>query len=358
MKWQRITSAMLLLLPSLALAAQHEHRPWAGPGEAGIGYWIVAVAVVVLLLGFAAWAVYGRHGESRDSTGRYHALGALVLVMTLFTLVLYVSVAGRAERTPATDRAWDWQPGETLTDPGGSDLVGEPYRGYQVYLANGCTYCHTLYVRPEDIPTGWAPGATESDVTQIGDAVNYPFTLLGTQRNGPDLTIVGKRISDMSYHIDHLKDPRQFKPMSVMPAYAYLSDRDLRDLAAYMVSLGNPPAALREGRVTQVAAVAPADPLVTRGEELYRKQGCVACHTTDGSRSVGPSFQDNYGHRVTLADGTTVSADEDYLRESIRDPNAKVVQGYPAAMPPFAQLSESEMDALIAYIKAQSGEGQ
>ncbi|MCL6581418.1 MAG: hypothetical protein K6U08_07375 [Firmicutes bacterium] len=90
-----------------------------------------------------------------------------MIIMTLFTLVLYIIPANQAQQIPPTARAWDWKPGETIQDPGGSNIEGEPYRGYLVYLANGCTYCHSLYLRPEDIKTGWAEGARPDEVSQM-----------------------------------------------------------------------------------------------------------------------------------------------------------------------------------------------
>jgi len=233
------------------------------------------------------WALYGRMRPRAWTTTGYHALGALVIILTLFTLVLYIIPANQAQQIPPTARAWDWKPGETVKDPAGSGLEGQPYRGYLVYLANGCTYCHTLYLRPEDIKTGWAEGATPDEVSQMGDFVHYPFTMLGTQRDGPDLTVIGRKIPDMKYHIDHLVDPRRFKPKSVMPTYRYLSERDLRDLAAFLVSLGNEPQKLRAG----VAPTPPPveDPRIAKGRELYRTIGCVACHSVDGSPNVGPT---------------------------------------------------------------------
>ncbi len=92
-------------------------------------------------------------------------------------------------------------------------------------------------------------------------------------------------------------------------------------------------------------------PLHKRGELLYQ-QLCSSCHTTDGSRLVGPSFKGLYGKMEKLKDGSTVKVDENYIRESILDPTAKIVAGYPPAMPPFqGQLSEDEIQALIAFIK-------
>lgn len=340
-------AALAWALPARALPI----RPYEHILQAPPLFWLITLVVIATFLGFAIWAVYGRHGEPTTSTGRYHALGGLVIALTLFTLMLYMPAAVYLEKVEPTERAWDWRPGETLRDPGGSDLTGEPFRGYQIYLAQGCTYCHTQYIRPQDIDTGWAPGAGVEDVSQPGDFANYPFTLLGTQRNGFDLTIVGRRIPDMRYQIDHLKAPRDFKPASIMPAYGHLSERDLRDLAAYLVSLGNPPAQLKGGEVAPVAA-AKADPQVERGRDLYRAQGCVGCHSVDGSRNVGPTLQGLYGHTVTLADGSQITADETYLHESIVEPGARVVQGYSPVMPPFPGLTNDDIDALVAFIRS------
>lgn len=89
------------------------------------------------------------------------------------------------------------------------------------------------------------------------------------------------------------------------------------------------------------------------GAELYTKRGCVACHSISGAKGVGPTFKGLFGKTETLADGTTVSVDENYLRESIYEPQAKLVQGYAPLMPSFkGMVTESEVGALIAYIKS------
>lgn len=93
-------------------------------------------------------------------------------------------------------------------------------------------------------------------------------------------------------------------------------------------------------------------PLPEYGEQLYTQQGCNACHSVDGSRMVGPTWQGLYGQENhPMADGTTVTVDENYLRESIIEPSAKIVQGYSPVMPPYSSLSERQVSALIAYIE-------
>jgi mono/diheme cytochrome c family protein len=338
-----------------------EHQAWQSAGDAPVVYWLLVLVVGGGLLVFILWALYGkmRPGRLSSSNFSYHALGGLVLFMTLFTLALYLIPANQAKTIEPTARAWDFTPGERIKNPGGSNIEGEPYRGYLIYLANGCQYCHTLYLRTEDIKTGWGEGAKPEEVSQMGDYGNYPFTMLGTQRDGPDLTVIGRKIPDMKYQIDHLVDPRKFKPKSVMPTYKYLSEQDLRDLAAYLVSLGNKPNDLRSGKIGDQPTTGES-PLIAKGKELYRSLGCVGCHTTDGSPNVGPTWQGTFGaeHEVQLPDGTftQIKHDEAYTRESVVQPGAKVVKGFSNIMPPYPNLSEEEIQAIIEYIQSLKGE--
>jgi cytochrome c oxidase subunit 2 len=93
--------------------------------------------------------------------------------------------------------------------------------------------------------------------------------------------------------------------------------------------------------------------LAKKGEAQFTTRSCVACHSVDGSPKVGPSLKGIWGHEVELADGKKVTVDENYIRESLDVPNAKVVKGFAPAMPPFkGQLAEADYAALIAYIKA------
>ncbi|MFO0585398.1 MAG: cytochrome c oxidase subunit II [Anaeromyxobacter sp.] len=91
--------------------------------------------------------------------------------------------------------------------------------------------------------------------------------------------------------------------------------------------------------------------VVEAGKKVFLQRGCVACHSTDGSRKVGPTVKGLYGHDVPLADGTTVKADDEYIRESLQKPGAKVVAGFPNVMPP-AVLPDADLKALIAYLES------
>lgn len=96
-------------------------------------------------------------------------------------------------------------------------------------------------------------------------------------------------------------------------------------------------------------------PPIEAGELLYRRRGCVQCHSTDGSRRSGggPSFLGSFGTEQSLASGKQQVIDENYLRESILNPMAKVRAGYRPVMPSYqGQLRETEINALLAFIKS------
>jgi cytochrome c oxidase subunit II len=88
------------------------------------------------------------------------------------------------------------------------------------------------------------------------------------------------------------------------------------------------------------------------GKELYKSKACFTCHTTDGNPSVGPTFKGVFGRTEHLTDGSSVVADENYIRESILEPQKKIVDGFQPVMPTFqGVLKNEEIDALIAYLK-------
>src|SRR5262245_13083663 len=94
------------------------------------------------------------------------------------------------------------------------------------------------------------------------------------------------------------------------------------------------------------------EPMAMAGERLFEQLGCGSCHRADaGGR--GPVLGGLFGKPVQLATGERVIADEHYLRESILNPRAQIVAGYPPIMPPYeGQISEEGLLQIIAYIKA------
>jgi cytochrome c oxidase subunit II len=91
---------------------------------------------------------------------------------------------------------------------------------------------------------------------------------------------------------------------------------------------------------------------VAAGEKLFTQLACVTCHLSNGT-GRGPSLNGVYGGRVLLADGSTVTADDAYIRESILQPKAKIVAGFQPVMPTFQGLvTEEQILSLTAYVKS------
>lgn len=94
------------------------------------------------------------------------------------------------------------------------------------------------------------------------------------------------------------------------------------------------------------------EPPEVAGKQLYERFRCGSCHKRDGS-GTGPSLVGIYGRAVPLASGQTVTADEQYLRNSILDPASQIVAGHRPVMPSFrGQINESQTMKLIAYLKS------
>jgi cytochrome c oxidase subunit 2 len=93
-------------------------------------------------------------------------------------------------------------------------------------------------------------------------------------------------------------------------------------------------------------------PLVDLGLLTFNQSGCSTCHSIDGSQKVGPTLKGLFGKQERIAGVGALAVDENYLRESILEPQSKIVEGFPPSMPTFkGQLSDRRISGLIEYIK-------
>jgi cytochrome c oxidase subunit II len=89
------------------------------------------------------------------------------------------------------------------------------------------------------------------------------------------------------------------------------------------------------------------------GQQLYQSLGCVSCHGTNGEGGRGPALAGLFGRQVFLTNGQTIKVDESYIRESIENPQAKLVAGFGPIMPTFqGQVTPEQIIQLIAFIKS------
>jgi cbb3-type cytochrome oxidase cytochrome c subunit len=142
------------------------------------------------------------------------------LLLAGILLLTFVAIAATVA-LPATDPA-------VRSTKGARAFKGDAARGMLVYRNEGCWYCHTQYVRET------AQDKTYGKPLSAATYANQSPALLGLERLGPDLTHVAARFADADALVAFLKKPGDDR--TSMPAYSYLSEKDLRALAAYLLS--------------------------------------------------------------------------------------------------------------------------
>lgn len=90
------------------------------------------------------------------------------------------------------------------------------------------------------------------------------------------------------------------------------------------------------------------------GKGILEKHGCLGCHSLDGTAKVGPTLKGIYGTSIKVTRAgkpQTATVDEAYLRESILNPSAAIVEGFPPVMPPTTDMTPTELEAVIEYLE-------
>jgi cytochrome c oxidase subunit 2 len=200
-------------------------------------------------------------------------------------------------------------------------------RGHKIAEDNGCFYCHTT-------------NGTES----VGPTWKGLYGRKVRLSNGSTVT------ANTGYIISSIVAPHAMVVRSysdLMPRYTYLKEDQIQSLVAYFKSLSN---------INNKASNTATNNEITaeRGHQIAQSKGCFSCHSTDGTRSVGPTWKDLYGKTVKLNNGSTTTADSAYIVQSIEKPSAKVVEGFADMMPGFTNLKKDQMESLIKYIKSIS----
>lgn len=226
---------------------------------------------------------------------------------------------------------------------------GSPARGRQIYIREGCVYCHSQYVRLQD--RGLGP------LSKAGDFVIETPHQLGTARTGPDLTNEGMRFAN-GWQRAHLINPRSVKPGSIMPSFSYLQNRDLDDLVAYIQSLGNrrrttnpyvPPEEYDKYLAKKLDTNSAR--AVQVGKGLYM-QNCAGCHGFRGTGNGSASIQ-----MVVKPSNFTHAR---YNKFSDLYWFYKISEGVPGSgMPRWAEnLSEDQRWELVAFLKTLPDKAQ
>ena len=276
----------------------------------------------------------------------------------------------------------------TPPGPGVEPLTALQAQGREVYVANGCSYCHTQQVRP--LPQDKVFGRPSAP----GDFAYQTPELLGSERTGPDLTNVGERQPSTVWQYIHLYNPRAVVPQSIMPPFAWLFEvldqappgmtagavadghapthgvvvptHDAQALIAYLLSLKQPAlpggASHANRNRTSLARSAGAPAAAGRargaagdgaakGQTLFTAT-CAACHQATGEGLPG-AFPPLKGNAVVNdADATQ------HIHVVLHGLQGADVGGvvYPSPMPPFGTaLSDADVASIINYERSSWG---
>ena len=277
-------------------------------------------------------------------------------------------------------------------------FVAEEPGSYDIFCAEYCGVAHadmitTIEAVPKAEFAAWL--AEEQPVIAVGESLLQQYGCLGCHSLdgsvmvGPTFQGIGGRVvnivrdgqtitvtSDRAYLKTAILEPNaeivEGYP-AAMPSYTgKIPDDDLETMLDYLGSLtadSAPQAAAPEERVDEAQPAAEQEPAaaevetstdtetdpVQRGKALAEQNGCLGCHSTDGTRRVGPSLKGLIGtERSVVKDGETISvmADTDYLIRAIKEPGAEISEGYPAAMPPYPGLSDEDIKAIQAWMES------
>jgi cytochrome c oxidase cbb3-type subunit 2 len=275
---------------------------------------------------------------------------------------------------------------KTPPGPGVEPLTPLQAQGREVYVANGCSYCHTQQVRP--LPQDKVFGRPSAP----GDFAYQTPALLGSGRTGPDLTNVGERQPSAVWQFIHLYNPRAVVPESIMPSFDWMFQvvdqappgvapvalpkayapahgvvvptRQAEALVAYLLSLKQP--AIPGGPAEGNAATDASSPTATTAGVVPRAGGgydaakgralfvanCAACHQANGEGVPGafPPLKANAA--VNDADATR------HIRVVLHGAQGSNIGGvvYSSPMPPFGNtLSDADIANVIGYERSSWG---
>jgi cbb3-type cytochrome oxidase cytochrome c subunit/cytochrome c553 len=263
--------------------------------------------------------------------------------------------------------------------PGLQPLTPLEAQGREIYISEGCSYCHTQQLRP--VPHDRLYGRPAA----AGDYAYSTPQLLGTARTGPDLSDIGNRQPDETWHLVHLYQPRAVVAESVMPTYTWhfevkdraepgetvvpvppsyapagkvvVAGRDALALLAYLLSLRQPKLDMTAFAGEEApAAAAPSGPappgdLRALGTQVYGAH-CARCHGMDGAGTPGlyPPLK-----------GSATVNDRDYsehVRIVLSGLAGQAIGGreYAGNMPPFADvLTDQEIAAVVLHERTSWG---
>jgi cbb3-type cytochrome oxidase cytochrome c subunit/cytochrome c553 len=296
--------------------------------------------------------------DNKKIGAKGYILPALVVAtsfLMIYTVVVIIPDMTMVKIKP-TQYAMEYiekdEKGNIIRNAKGMPVPNAAGRGRKVYVREGCLYCHSQFVRPQDRDFG--------SKVHAGDYANETPNVLGTSRTGPDLSNEGGKMPD-AWHVGHLRSPRDYTPGSIMPSFSFLNEEDLLDLVAYLQSLGVKRMEDPANRHIYEAYYPEADDAFWKASELHKpnvdsataanagagifRQNCAVCHGTNGLGN-GPNA-------LAMAKKPANFTRPYYKAYSDKTWYYRVAEGVPGTRMPRwkLKLKPEQMWYLVAFLK-------
>lgn len=297
-------------------------------------YWfsVVFTVVVTTAMLYFVWRYKRQKGVKSEPTGHFNKLEVfwtvtpIIFIVFLFHIGYSAYIHNATAAEGATEirvhaKKWNWE----FEYPGGSrtaELHLEVNHPYKMIISTQ-DVLHSFYIPEFRLKRDAVPGQYSFIAftpTVVGEAHVFCAEFCGTSHSGMLAKVV-------------VEAPEQYKEF-------------VSTLGKRPKLCGTPPVECTEEKW---------------GEGLFNDKGCPSCHGPGGSgtfggaaKTPGPKLAGIFGHDQPLADGTSAKVDENYIRESILRPNAKIVANYTTVqMPTFAgSFTDDQLEAVITYVKS------
>jgi cytochrome c oxidase subunit II len=301
-------------------------------------YW-VSVVFFVAIVGAMCWFAYKyrkRPGHKPEPTGHNMVLEVAWTIAPIFLLVylFHIGFKGYMDLAVAPADAieirvrasqWNWE--FEYPNGGKDDRLHIPRDKNVKLIMSSSDVLHAFYVPELRTKRDLVPGMFTNawfNASKNGTYTIYCAEYCGGKNDGNKNDIQAKLLD------------AQGKPQT--GHWAMLSEAVVEDYDTWK-------------KHVESKGDDPTKPPEEKGKAIYERL-CKSCHSVDGTKLAGPSWKGIFGKDEATSAGP-VKVDENYLRESILEPNAKVVTGFAPAMPTFkGQLKDKDIDYVISYIKS------
>jgi cytochrome c oxidase subunit 2 len=318
-------------------------------------YWLSVVLFVAIVTTMIYWAIKYREraGHKAEPTGHNLVLEISWTIAPLFILAFlfhkgfqgYMDLAvapANSIEVRVNAKQWSWE--FVYPNGGSSSELHVPVHRPVKLIMGSADVLHSFYVPALRVKRDVVPGMFTSawfEATHVGHDDIACAEYCGGRSTGPS--------GELPYQPSD--DPRNPYPPGQATGHwamhSMLFVETDEDYEKFIKSIGD-----KCEEFASTGKPCPAEIAAEQGGRLYAGKGCLACHTTNGTPGIGPSWKGIWGKEESTNVGT-VKVDENYVRESILDPQAKIVTGFGPVMPTFrGQVSDLELDELMQYIKS------